>query len=193
MSAENLNSTPRPQRSYSRLSSYPASIGKRAGTPAAEYLRWNGGEPASPSTPYHQMPDNAAYDDDLDFHVHDHDPERDGFEGLENVRACCDGAHDVGTLSGRRPHHHHHDHPVPPMPPFVRSQPGTMRSSSRPPPPEQQQQQQLQQPSRPVSPSGWSFRSGRSNKGMGSREDSTGGGGGVFSWSKRSRKESAVR
>jgi len=191
LSGENWNSTPRAQPSFSRLSTYPASIGKRAGTPAAEYLRWNGGEPGSPSSAYHQVPDNVAYDDDLDFHVHDHDPEREGFDGLENVRACCDGAHDVGTLSGRRHHHHHHDHPVPPIPPFARSQPGTTRSSSRPPPPEQQQQQQQQQqPSRPASPSGWSFRSGRSNKGMSSREDGTSGGG-VFSWSKRSRKESA--
>lgn len=35
---------------------------------------------------------------------------------LENVRACCDGKHDVGTLSGKkgRPHaHHSHTHPGP--------------------------------------------------------------------------------
>ncbi|BGP16016.1 hypothetical protein JCM10213_005433 [Rhodosporidiobolus nylandii] len=31
----------------------------------------------------------------------------DEFEGLENVRACCDGKHDVGSLSRR---HHHHRH-----------------------------------------------------------------------------------
>jgi len=181
---ENWNATPRAQRSLSRLSTYPVSIGKRAGTPAAEYLRWNG-EPGSPSSAYHQVLDKMGYDEDLDFQVHTHDPEAEGFEGLENVRACCDGLHDVGTLSGRRHHHHHHhhhDHPVPPVPPFARSQPGTTRSSSRPPAPEQH-------PSRPASPSGWSLRSGKSNRGPSSRED--GGGGGMFSWSKRSRKESA--
>lgn len=187
-SGESWNSTPRAQRSHSRLSAYPASIGKRAGTPAAEYLRWHG-EPGSPSSAYHPMTDNAAIDDDVDFHIHEHDPEKDGYDGLENVRACCDGAHDVGTLSGRRHHHHHHhDHPVPPLPPFARSQPGTTRSNSRPPPPEQQQQQH---PSRPASPSGWSFRSGKSNRGATPRDDGTGAGGSMFSWSKRSRKESA--
>ena len=186
---ESWNSTPRAQRSLSRISVYPASIGKRAGTPAAEYLRWHGGEPGSPGSAYHLMPDNAAIDDNVDFHIHERDPEKDGYDGLENVRACCDGAHDVGTLSGRRHHHHHHDHPVPPLPPFARSQTGTTRSSSRPPLPDQQQQQQL--PSRPVSPSGWSFRSGKSNRGANPRDDGTGGGGSVFSWSKRSRKESA--
>ena len=33
-----------------------------------------------------------------------------GYEGLENVRACCDGAHDVGKLSVSKKHHHHHHH-----------------------------------------------------------------------------------
>ncbi|KAK8214397.1 anucleate primary sterigmata protein A [Phyllosticta capitalensis] len=32
--------------------------------------------------------------------------ERDA-DRLENVRACCDGKHDVGSLS-KKPHHHHH-------------------------------------------------------------------------------------
>jgi hypothetical protein len=37
------NSTPRGQRSRSQLSLVD-SIGKRSGTPATEYLRWNGPE-----------------------------------------------------------------------------------------------------------------------------------------------------
>ncbi|OAV93922.1 hypothetical protein PTTG_10335 [Puccinia triticina 1-1 BBBD Race 1] len=34
----------------------------------------------------------------------------DGFEGVENVRACCDGKHDVGSLSRRLDHSSSHDH-----------------------------------------------------------------------------------
>lgn len=32
-------------------------------------------------------------------HIPTDDPEDegDGYEGLENVRACCDGAHDIGS------------------------------------------------------------------------------------------------
>ncbi|KAL4938348.1 hypothetical protein BDV06DRAFT_57421 [Aspergillus oleicola] len=48
--------------------------------------------------------------EDLHHHVHDHDE-----DGLENVRACCDGKHDVGSLSrtsrfsprANRIHSHH--------------------------------------------------------------------------------------
>ncbi|EHS64091.1 uncharacterized protein PGTG_20794 [Puccinia graminis f. sp. tritici CRL 75-36-700-3] len=34
----------------------------------------------------------------------------DGFEGVENVRACCDGKHDVGSLSRRLAHSSNHEH-----------------------------------------------------------------------------------
>jgi hypothetical protein len=33
------------------------------------------------------MYDNAAFDDDLDFPIHDHNPERDRYDGLGNARA----------------------------------------------------------------------------------------------------------
>ncbi|KAK0520978.1 hypothetical protein OC835_007035, partial [Tilletia horrida] len=36
-----------------------------------------------------------------------------GFEGLDNVRACCDGKHDVGSLAHKHHHHHHHHHKQP--------------------------------------------------------------------------------
>ncbi|KAM0749543.1 hypothetical protein T439DRAFT_357881 [Meredithblackwellia eburnea MCA 4105] len=45
-----------------------------------------------------EIPSDLGHDDD------------DGFEGLENVRACCSGKHDVGSLARRHHHHHHHHH-----------------------------------------------------------------------------------
>jgi len=95
----NTSSTPRGQRSRSQV-----SVGKRSGTPAAEYLRY-GNTPSSPS--FVEVPGNGDMlvdEDDLDFELQDEDSRSDdGFEGLENVRACCDGKHTVG-------HHHHHHH-----------------------------------------------------------------------------------
>lgn len=131
------------QRSQSRVSNQYGSIGKRAGTPAAEYLKWD-----RPTTPAYDHPDGPSYTSDLDFHIHDDDNDA-AYDGLENVRACCDGKHDVGSLSARH-HHHHHHHNIPSK--------GTVRSVTdqppRLPPPDPT-------PSRPGSPSGWSFRSGR--------------------------------
>ncbi|KAJ7796352.1 coiled-coil protein [Mycena olivaceomarginata] len=96
------NTTPRGQRSRSQLS-VGGSLGKRSGTPAIEYLRWNA--PESPYSPTKSFVDVPGHDeDDLDFELHDPTMEENGFEGLENVRACCDGKHTVG--------HHHHHHPV---------------------------------------------------------------------------------
>ena len=94
------STTPRGQRSRSQVS-VVGSVGKRSGTPAAEYLRWNGPEsPYSPSKSFEHAPSG----DDLDFELHGEGRYGEGFEGLENVRACCDGRHTVG-------HHHHHYHP----------------------------------------------------------------------------------
>jgi hypothetical protein len=45
-------------------------MGKRAGTPTAEYLCQNGGEPGSPSNAYRPIPNNTTVDGDLDFHIH---------------------------------------------------------------------------------------------------------------------------
>ncbi|KAJ7204770.1 hypothetical protein GGX14DRAFT_698708 [Mycena pura] len=94
------NTTPRGQRSRSQIS-VGGSLGKRSGTPAAEYLRWNA--PESPYSPISRSFVDVAggEDEDLDFELHGDSMVDPGFEGLENVRACCDGKHTVG-------HHHHH-------------------------------------------------------------------------------------
>ncbi|KAH9933802.1 uncharacterized protein B0H18DRAFT_982108 [Fomitopsis serialis] len=110
LSADSWNVTPRGQRSRSQIS-LGGSIGKRAGTPAAEYLRWSErGEQEllhSPTKDYEHIP--GPDDGELDFELHDETMSDGGFEGLENVRACCDGRHTVGR-SGIPDHHHHHHH-----------------------------------------------------------------------------------
>jgi hypothetical protein len=101
-----FNVTPRGQRSRSQIS-IGGSIGKRSGTPAAEYLRYMGADaPYSPSKSFEHVPGGGADDEELDFELHDDELSDPGFEGLENVRACCDGKHTVGG----RHHHHHHNH-----------------------------------------------------------------------------------
>ena len=103
---ESWNNTPRGQRNRSQLS-VGGSMSKRSGTPALEYLRWNA--PESPYSPDRSFVDVPALQE-LDFELHDEGMSDDGFEGLENVRACCDGRHTVGH-SGKHHHHHHHTHP----------------------------------------------------------------------------------
>lgn len=100
-----FSTTPRGTRSRSQLS-VRGSVGKRAGTPAAEYLRWAAPEsPYSPTRSFEQvMSGHAREDEQLEFELHGESQSDDGFEGLENVRACCDGRHTVGQ------HHHHHAH-----------------------------------------------------------------------------------
>ncbi|KAG8947008.1 hypothetical protein FRC03_001229 [Tulasnella sp. 419] len=156
-STHSYSITPRAMRSQTQLSHH-GSIGKRPGTPAAEYLRW-AEDPQSPRSirSYRQEQSNNEGPEDFDpadpaeevtFELNDN-----GFEGLENVRACCDGEHDLGTLN-RRPsqhqHHHHHHHPV-------------NHTHSRPTTPAE----------RPISPSAWSFRS---------KSGSTHSDGGLFGW-----------
>jgi hypothetical protein len=97
--SDTWNITPRGQRSRSQLS-VGGSIGKRSGTPAREYLRWTGPEsPYSPTKSFEHIPRHNDHDE-LDFELHGDERSDDAFEGLENVRACCDGRHTVG-------HHHH--------------------------------------------------------------------------------------
>lgn len=89
------NVTPRgARRSRSRVS-VAGSVGKRSGTPAAEYLRWTDGPGSPGSTSAHgfELSHGTEPDDDeLDFEIHDSAmSDREGYEGLENVRACCDG------------------------------------------------------------------------------------------------------
>ena len=126
-------------------------MSKRSGTPAAEYLRWAEG-PSSPSKEYEHIP-GGNDDDELDFELHDETLSDEGFEGLENVRACCDGRHTVGR-SGKIEHHHHHHHhnqgqPAPAPAPQKRDRSRAREQLLDPNPMEMQ---------RPVSPA-WSFRS----------------------------------
>ncbi|KAK0452337.1 hypothetical protein EV421DRAFT_1967490 [Armillaria borealis] len=139
--ADMFNTTPRGKRSRSQIS-VGGSIGKRSGTPAAEYLRWNG--PDSPYSPTKSFVDVHGDDEDLDFELHGRSEDENGFEGLENVRACCDGRHTVGH-SGRHHHHHHHN--------------GSGLDPNSAGPSEQ---------ARPVSPSAWSFRSSTNSHESGS-------------------------
>lgn len=153
---DSFNSTPKGQHGRSQVS-LRGSVGKRSGTPAAEYLRWTEREtPYSPSKSYEHV--GGEDEEDLDFELHEETMSDGGFEGLENVRACCDGLHTVGG------HHHHHHHHSP-----------VQSALQSPAQPAQQPLSQERHPrqnsgrsdhldanprdiSRPVSPA-WSFRS----------------------------------
>ncbi|KAH9994699.1 hypothetical protein BJV77DRAFT_1059915 [Russula vinacea] len=90
VSGDTWGSTPRGQRSTSQLSA-GGSIGKRSGTPAAEYLRYPGPDgPYSPTKSFEHGQVGARGDEGLDFELHEESMSDHGFEGLENVRACCD-------------------------------------------------------------------------------------------------------
>lgn len=107
-----VNTTPRGTRSRSQLS-VRGSLGKRTGTPAAEYLRWATPEsPYSPTRSFEQvLSGNGQDDDELEFELHGGSQSDNDFEGLENVRACCDGRHTVGPPGHHHhPHHHTHEH-----------------------------------------------------------------------------------
>ncbi|KAF8155589.1 hypothetical protein B0H34DRAFT_783418 [Crassisporium funariophilum] len=158
LKGDTWNTTPRGQRSRSQLS-VGGSVSKRSGTPALEYLRWNG--PESPYSPDKSFVDVPAHDpDELDFELHGESHSDEGYEGLENVRACCDGRHTVGH-SGKIHHHHHHQHNQ-----------GTM--NSRRSTENQHLEPNAQDHPRPSSPA-WSFRSR-----TGSAQSHEGGG--IFSW-----------
>ncbi|KAH8084310.1 hypothetical protein BXZ70DRAFT_957639 [Cristinia sonorae] len=159
LSADSWNITPRGHRSQSQISlSHTASMGKRSGTPAAEYLRWANVHdgPQSPTKSFEHIP--GQDDGELDFELHDEVMSDDGYEGLENVRACCDGRHTVGR-SGRIEHHHHHHH---------HHNHGSQREPSRTR--EQHLDANPRDIARPVSPA-WSFRS---RAGSASSHDGTG-------------------
>ncbi|KAK2461201.1 hypothetical protein APHAL10511_006728 [Amanita phalloides] len=144
------SNTPRGQRSRSQLS-VGGSIGKRSGTPALEYLRWNRPEsPYSPTKSFIDVP-GGQDDDDLEFELHGDSISDEGFEGLENVRACCDGKHTVGHSS--KHHHHNQNHQN-----HHQSQQAPTMVDRR-----KSKDHQLLDPhhevARPASPSAWSFRS----------------------------------
>ncbi|KAI9463019.1 hypothetical protein F5148DRAFT_1313626 [Russula earlei] len=142
LSGGSWDTTPRGQRSASQLS-VGGSIGKRSGTPAAEYLRYPGPDgPYSPTKSFEQVQVDVGGDGDLNFELHEETLSENEFEGLENVRACCDGLHTVGGAQYHHPHHHpHRDDP-----PSARPQTRDGRLDAHPEPP------------RPSSPA-WSFRS----------------------------------
>ncbi|KAI0739174.1 hypothetical protein C8Q80DRAFT_1124536 [Daedaleopsis nitida] len=144
--SETWNTTPRGQRSRSQIS-LGGSMGKRSGTPAAEYLRWAEG-PSSPTKEYEHIP--GGDDGELDFELHDDTLSDEGFAGLENVRACCDGRHTVGRSGRIEHHHHHHNHAHNHAPASQNAQPLRAR--------EQLLDPNAMDMQRPVSPA-WSFRS----------------------------------
>ena len=134
-------------------------MSKRTGTPAVEYLRWNAPEsPYSPDKSFVNVPGQDA--DEHDFELHDESMSEEAFEGLENVRACCDGRHTVGH-SKQHHHHHHHYNAVG----TISSRRSVDNQHLDPNPPEH---------ARPSSPA-WSFRS-RTGSSHGE------GSGGLFSW-----------
>jgi len=151
---DSFNNTPKGQPGRSQVS-LRSSVGKRSGTPAAEYLRWTEREtPYSPSRSYEHV--GGEEEEDMDFELHEETMSDGGFEGLENVRACCDGRHTVGG------HHHHHHPPVqtvfqPPAQPVQQPQPQERhlrQNSGR----SDHLDANPRDISRPVSPA-WSFRS----------------------------------
>lgn len=136
------------------------SVGKRTGTPALEYLRW-AERAASPTPEPYEYVHGPGNDEDLDFEINDSGEADDAYEGLENVRACCDGMHDLGTLSkgGHKHHHHHHHHHAQATSGGAEELPAAA--------------------SRPVSPTAWSMRSRGSQRSQG---DGTGN---LFPWGGR--------
>ncbi|KAF9528362.1 hypothetical protein CPB83DRAFT_791687 [Crepidotus variabilis] len=167
---ETWNTTPRGQRSRSQLS-VGGSVGKRSGTPALEYLRWNG--PESPYSPDRSFVDVPGHDaDELDFELHDESMSDEGYEGLENVRACCDGRHTVGHSGKHHHHHHHHNHQPQGNMGTVNSNMGTINSRRST---ENHHLEPHTEPARPASPA-WSFRSRAGSTRSGNE------GGGLFSW-----------
>ncbi|KZT01198.1 uncharacterized protein LAESUDRAFT_731408 [Laetiporus sulphureus 93-53] len=137
--------TPRGPRSHSQMS-FRGSMGRLSGTPAAEYLRWAEQEDLQSSTREHD-PTSGQDDEELDFELHNDTHSDGGFEGLENVRACCDGRHTVGRAGmPSHTHHHHHHH----------QEQETRADSSRAR--DQHLHPAILDSARPASPS-WSFRS----------------------------------
>ncbi|KAL7417325.1 meiotic cell cortex C-terminal pleckstrin homology-domain-containing protein [Mrakia frigida] len=225
----NFHLTPKAKRSQSALSiafsNHNGSVSKRNGTAAREYLEHvehdNLQSPTksmkaasfrskASGNPY----DRQQYEEQDEFeHIggaEDADEDEEGYEGLDNVRACCGGIHDVGTLAGRRHIQTHHNHP-----PRSHSSASNHNSSSinhkraaTQPSSSSSQQTQLQGgpysaasnssaaldaeqdlPTRSISPSGFSLRS------RGSRRSSASNGSqgvsSIFGKSSRSAKESS--
>jgi hypothetical protein len=81
-------------------------MSKREGLPAREYLEaveqsTGGGGSISPSKSFRDGKESRLMSVDDFEHIGEREEEDGGddddeYEGLENVRACCDGAHDIG-------------------------------------------------------------------------------------------------
>jgi len=94
-----FSTTPKGKWSCSQLS-VRGSAGKHSGTPAAGYLRW--AAPESPYSPtrsfehaggnnHEDAGGNNHEDAELDFELHGESKSDEGYEGLENIHACCNG------------------------------------------------------------------------------------------------------
>ncbi|KAE8202810.1 hypothetical protein CF335_g3274 [Tilletia laevis] len=86
------------------------SIGSAFGIPGSSGVK---------TSPTKALPTDDSWDRLADLSSHSfNDPrlktaeemleeDNEGFDGIDNVRACCDGMHDVGSLAHK---HHHHQH-----------------------------------------------------------------------------------
>ncbi|CDZ98352.1 Pleckstrin homology-like domain [Phaffia rhodozyma] len=107
--------TPKAKQSGSGMSSmFSGSASKRTGTPAHEFLA-NREEQRQLSASLDKPTEGTNMIGTADSFEHidpdDDDDDEDEYEGLDNVRACCGGAHDIGSLASRHSHRHHHpDH-----------------------------------------------------------------------------------
>ncbi|TKA54268.1 hypothetical protein B0A53_03359 [Rhodotorula sp. CCFEE 5036] len=82
----------------------------RPGTAAADYHRHSGSASLRSVSTYGEFGEGSLEVVDRDEIPAGLDGDADEFEGLENVRACCNGKHDVGSLSRRNRHSHHRHH-----------------------------------------------------------------------------------
>jgi hypothetical protein len=60
-------------------------------------LRWNADTAGSPDHDFEQISVQPG-EVDFDFEIHDEYRSDGDFDGLENVRTCCDGAHTVSSF-----------------------------------------------------------------------------------------------
>ena len=96
-----MGTTPRAKKYFS---GYSSSTGKRAGTPASEYLRANNASYLeSPSRPKSSA--TYRYNDE-----NSRIPSSDDLEGLDDPRVCCGGRHTVAGLQHDWDHANHANH-----------------------------------------------------------------------------------
>ena len=102
--------TPKPARRKMSSATNPSVLYKRSDTPAAEYQHYLA-EFGSPRSVRSYRLDHDLGDESMEIiERKDVMGAEEGYEGLENVRACCNGEHDVGKLSTSKRAHHDHTH-----------------------------------------------------------------------------------